>query len=124
MANDDWEQFLNIETGEIVSLSDSFPAENDEELAEEIENSVRYVQLPNQYDIHEWSIMERFSSEMPVTSIREQLLSALRWKGAYRRFKDTLNRLGIADDYNNYRTRAFVKMAEDWCRENNIHYLT
>ena len=52
MANDDWEQFLNTETGGIVSLSNG--------LAGEIENSDHYVRLPNQYDIHEWQIMESF----------------------------------------------------------------
>lgn len=61
MANDDWEQFLNTETGGIVSLSNGFSAEvEEEELAGEIENSDHYVRLPNQYDIHEWQIMESF----------------------------------------------------------------
>ena len=74
MANDDREQFLNIETGGIVSLLNGFSAEVDEELAGEIENSDHYVRLPNQYDIHEWQIMESFSLEIPLKSIREQLL--------------------------------------------------
>lgn len=77
MANDDWEQFLNTETGEIVSLSNGFSAEVDEELAGEIENSDHYVRLPNQYDINEWKIMESFSLEITLKSIREQLLDSL-----------------------------------------------
>lgn len=35
MANDDYEHFLNTETGEIVSLSNGFSAEVDEELEEQ-----------------------------------------------------------------------------------------
>lgn len=122
MANDDWEQFLNTETGEIVSLSNGFSAEADEELAEEIENSDHYIRLPNRYDIHEWQIMENFALEIPLKSIRQQLIDALHGQKAFRRFKDTLNRLGIAEDYYDYRTRAFYKIAEDWCRENKISY--
>lgn len=122
MANDDWEQFLNTETGEIVSLSNGFSAEVDEELASEIEKSDHYVRLPNQYDIHEWQIMESFSLEIPLKSFREQLLDSLHGQKVFRRFKDTLDRLGIADDYYGYRTRAFYIIAEDWCKENKIPY--
>ncbi len=122
MANDDREQFLNIETGGIVSLSNGFSAEVDEVLAGEIENSDHYVRLPNQYDIHEWQIMESFSLEIPLKSIREQLLDSLHGQKAFRRFKETLNRLGIAEDYYDYRTRAFCTIAEDWCKENKIPY--
>lgn len=120
MANDDREQFLNIETGGIVSLLNGFSAEVDEELAGEIENSDHYVRLPNQYDIHEWQIMESFSLEIPLKSIREQLLDSLHGQKAFRRFKETLSRLGIAEDYYDYRTRAFYIIAEDWCKENKI----
>ncbi len=122
MSNDDWEQFLNTQTGEIVSLSSGFSAEADEELAEEIENSDYYVRLPNQFDIHEWEIMESFSLAMPLKSIREQLLDSIHGQKAFRRFKVTLNRLGIAEDYYDYRTLAFYKIAENWCKENNIIY--
>ena len=46
---DKWEQFLNTETGEIVSLPNdsAFMDEEIEELAEEIDSSGAYVRLPN-----------------------------------------------------------------------------
>lgn len=50
-AMDGWEQFLNIETGEIVSLSDGTWSDRDEEdesLAEEIDTTDKYVRIPNQ----------------------------------------------------------------------------
>lgn len=122
MSNDDREQFLNTETGEIVSLSSGFSAEADEELAEEIENSNDYVRLPNQFDINEWHTMESFSLEIPLKSIREQLLDSLHGQKAFRCFKDTLNRLGIARDYYDYRREAFYKIAADWCKDNKITY--
>lgn len=122
MANDDWERYLNTETGEILSLSNGFSAEVDEEFAGEVENSNHYVRLLNQHDIHEWNIMESFSLEIPLKSIREQLLDSLHGQKAFRRFKDTLNKLGIAEDYYNYRTHAFYKIAENWCKENKILY--
>lgn len=104
-------------------MSNGFSAEvEEEELAGEIENSDHYVRLPNQYDIHEWQIMESFSLEIPLKSIREQLLDSLHGQKAFRRFKDTLDRLGIAQDYYDYRREAFYKIAVDWCKDNKITY--
>lgn len=122
MASNDLEQFLNTETGEITVLIDDFSTDADEKLAEEIECSEKYVRLPNQYEIHEWKIMESFSQNITLNSIREQLLSALHGKQAFKRFKDTLNRLGISADYYDCRNREYYRIAEEWCRENRIDY--
>lgn len=122
MASDDLEQFLNTETGEIAVLFADFSSDADEKLAEEIECSEKYVRLPNQYEIHEWKIMESFSQEITSNSTREQLLSALHGKHAFKRFKDALNRLGISADYYDCRNREYYRIAEEWCRENRIDY--
>ena len=62
---DGWEQFYNTVTGEVESVPDD---DNDfadmsefEEIAEKIEDSDDYVRLPSQYELHEYSIMERFA---------------------------------------------------------------
>lgn len=122
MASDASEQFLNTETGDIAILFDDFSSDEDEKLAEEIECSEKYVRLPDQHEIHEWKIMENFSREITLDSIREQLLSALQGNHAIRRFKDVLGRLGISADYYDYRKREYYRIAEEWCRENRIDY--
>lgn len=122
MADENWEQFLNTETGEVVSLSNGLYEEADEELAMKIDNSRSYVRLPNQYDIHEWQIMENFALDIPNRSIREQLLNSLHGNKAFRRFKDAIERLGITEDYYEYLNDTYYKIAEDWCRDNKIPY--
>ena len=65
-ADDTWKQYLDIEKMEIVSLPEApFMGEYDEEdqeLADMIEEGwhTRFFGLPTRFDIHEYSIMERF----------------------------------------------------------------
>jgi len=126
---DGWNQFLNSATGEIVSLPDADNCwidrdDEDEERAEEIEYSDKYVRLPNQYDIHEYHIMEDFAYATPNQKHQEKLLRVLRGKKPYRNFKDEINYLGIADTYYGYRLLSFCRMAKEWCEENEIPFDT
>ena len=115
-----WEQYLNMATGEFVSLSDGSYIETDEELAEEIENSCDYLRLPNQRDIHEFGIMENFAAATPDLLKREKLFHALRGRKPFRRFKDTLNYVGLTELYYAFRTLALYEMAREWCEENHV----
>lgn len=122
MCMDGWEQFLNTDTGEIVSLADGMWTERDEELEEEIESSEFYVRLPNQHDIHEWNIMKDFANAILIENIQERLLRALHGRKAYRSFKDETINMGIQDDYYKYRSAALCKIAREWCEKNEISY--
>ena len=126
---DSREQYFNTETGEIVSLpsSDNYYIDRepeDEELAEEIECSDKYVRLPNQSDIHEYNIMEDFAYATPNQKYQEKLLHILRGRKPYRNFKDEINYLGIAETYYAYRILAFCRMAKEWCERNEIPFNT
>ena len=63
---DGWAQFLDTRTGEIVALAEDpyMACEEDQELWEEIDETDDYVRLPNQYELHEKSIMEKFAYEI------------------------------------------------------------
>jgi hypothetical protein len=61
---DEWSQFLNTKTGEIVSVPDDpgfTGLDEDEELWEEIEEADYFIRLPSQYELHEKRIMEDFT---------------------------------------------------------------
>lgn len=127
MAMDEWDQYLNTETGEIVSLPDSNNywvdmEEEDEELAEEIEFSDHYVMLPSQRELQEYQIMEDFAYGVPAAGVREKLLYALHGRKPYRHFKDRINDLGIDEAYYEYRTRALFEKAAEWCEAKGISY--
>jgi hypothetical protein len=73
--SDEQSSFLNLTTGEVVSITDEElrAAENDEPLedfpewqhdairiAKDIVETDHYVPLPDRFEIHEYQIMERF----------------------------------------------------------------
>ena len=119
---DGWELFLNTETGEYEALADGTWVDVDEELAEKIDSSDFYVRLPNQYDIHEYRIMENFTEATGNPRHKERMFRALRGRKPYRRFKDEINALGIADAYYAWRFVAFCEIAREWCEDNGIPY--
>lgn len=123
-ASDHWEQYLNVVTGEFEALADGMYVETDEELAEKIECSDDYVRLPNQYDIHEYRIMERFAEATPDRGKQARLFRALRGRRPYRHFKDEINVLGLAEVYYAFRYVAYAEIAKEWCEDNGIPYQT
>ena len=89
--------FLILVTGEVVFISDDLgPSDEDERLSEEIDGSNDYVaveRIPSQ-EAYQW--MVNFVDEMaaPADERAAEILSmALNSKGAFRRFKDALQRV-------------------------------
>jgi len=127
MTMENLSQYLDIETGEIILISDddAFDLDDleDQVSPEQIEeNPKRYLLLPDKYEIHEWSIMQEFANSIETAEISEQLLTALRGKGAFRYFKDTAARLGVLDRWYLFRTEQLTMIAKQWCDANEIKY--
>jgi hypothetical protein len=83
----------------------------------------KYIALPDKYDINEYSIMEIFCFSLDNEKIMNELLYAIRGKGAFRRFKDKVQRLGIQPQWDKFREEAFKEIAIEWCEYNNIPYI-
>ena len=137
LPNQEWVAYLDPETGEIVTVTDEDRrlvegAVDAEELsdwqqetvtkAREVLESERFLQLPTAFDIHEWSIMERFAQSRTIADHRDELLSAIRGSGAFRRFRHAIQQLGIQDDWYGFRQAAFEEIARAWLEEHHIPY--
>src|SRR5688572_28378514 len=90
--------------------------------AREIFESKDFVQLPGQFDINEYSIMERFGQEYEDSRTSAELLRSIRGQGAFRRFKDTVHELGIQDEWYEFRRNQFEEIAVEWLEANQIPY--
>jgi hypothetical protein len=53
---------------------------------------------------------------------REQLEIALSGKGAFRRFKDVVDRVGVDAAWYAFRDRRYQEFARDWCDEEEVPY--
>ena len=121
-ASDLWEQYLNVATGEFEYLPDGMYIEPDSELAERIDASDDYLRLPNQYDIHEYRIMESFAESVRDSSKSNRPFRALRGRKPYRHFKDEIIYLNLDQAYYAFRSRAFMEIAREWCENYNLPY--
>ncbi len=126
---DSWNQYLNTETGEIISLpsydNDYISlSEEDETLYEEIDSTNKYLRLPDQYDIHEKSIMENFAYSLENQKHQDKLLHSLHGRKPYRHFKDDIIYLGIDKDYYKFRDDALYRLAIQWCEVFKVPYTT
>jgi uncharacterized protein UPF0158 len=137
--SDERSSFLNLTTGDVVSITDEElrAAENDEPLedfpewqhdairiARDIVETEHYLPLPDRFEINEYRIMERFCLSVEDTDIQGDLCDAIRGRGAFRRFKDSIQAYGIAEAWYRYRDEALREIAVAWCEAHEIPYTT
>lgn len=131
---EDWRAFLDVETGqveivsvEVLSAVEDSSGEEDEgdpewELAERIITTDRYKSLPTKFDIDEWRMMQEFADSVPRDRLREELLDVIQGSGAFRRFKNALQRHEIEESWYAFRAERFAEIAIEWCKENGIKW--
>ena len=132
------ESFLNTKTEQVCMFTDEElrAAENDVDLSDSaewyceavasakhyLENPDDYLSLPEKYDFNEYRIMEKFISRVIIPKQSEMLSQSIQGKGAFRRFKTMLERLGLLDEWYKYRGQKLREFVESWCKENEIDF--
>ena len=134
-ASDDCTSYLDPETGEIVVVTEEEralaedPYWEEEAPAWQLEmmpkirgalDSDRFLELPDRFDIHEWSIMERFSRTQNIEQIRSELLNAIHGAGAFRAFRSAIRRLGLEQSWYQFRDEALAEIARSWLEEHKL----
>lgn len=121
-VNDETQYFYSVKTEEVLMVWDGMVnGETDPDLIEDIEESFdEYIALPGKYEIDEYSMMEEFIDSLPEGRKQDELYDAIRGRGAFRRFKDEVNELGLEKKWYKYRDDAYEELAIEWCEENGI----
>lgn len=130
--------YLNRYSGEFVLITDEdrgiiesgedtsgYPEWHQSTLKETrlfLENEDDYIGMPSKFDIHEYSIIERFCYTIENDELRDEMLFRIKGRGAFRMFKDGIQRYDIADDWYCYRQKAFEEIAIGWLEAHNIEY--
>ena len=97
-------------------------AARDAAKVQEAIESDSFLALPGSFDIHEWSIMERFAHDQAVGPHRDELVDALHGRGAFRMFLSAVRRLGLKDEWYRFRDSAFEEIAKEWLEVKSIEY--
>lgn len=127
--------FLDCETGQVETVTHELLSEAERgtepsllpdwqkpewETAKQIVSGDRFVSLPSQFDIHEWSIMEDFTASVKSDRVRGELLDAIHGAGAFRNFKNVVRRHRIEKDWFAFRLEALKEIAIEWCEAHEI----
>ena len=130
LQSDQMTSYLHRPTGRVLWVTDEAfrAAEGDDEDSVEPEeladargilaSSGDYLALPDRFEIDEYRMMEDFVTGLNDSGRRDEAQASLRGAKAFRRFKDTIHRFGISDDWYAYRERAFTEVARTWCEVN------
>jgi hypothetical protein len=129
--------YLNTLTGEVVSViteelqaaEEGHPLEDFPDwqhdalrIARDIVETEHYLPLPDRFAINEYHIMELFCLSVDDDDMRDDLCDAIRGRGAFRRFKDSIHAYGIAEAWYRYRDAALREIALAWCEEHGMRY--
>ena len=148
-ARDSVRHYLDKRTGNIEIITDDITAgmnlENDEfDLDEELEDDVaepawlieatakareilnddgkNFIQLPDKFEIHDYSIMEDFSRHYPNNKISLMLMDTIKGSGAFRRFNNLVQNLDIEKDWYEFRNQTYEQIAINWLENHEIPY--
>ena len=78
--------------------------------------------MPTKFDIHEYSIMEKFCLSLNNSEMCETFYGPIKGSGAFGRFKNAIHEYDIADEWYKYRNDALKEIAIEWCQENGIEF--
>lgn len=139
VLGEEWTAYINKKTGELVTVTEEEAniidagGEDDEFIPDwqreilprvrEVLESDDFVALPDKFEIHEYSIMERFCLSLSDEGLQDELLHAIRGSGAFRRFKDAIHRKEIQDDWYRFRDESIKDIAIDFLASEGIAWL-
>lgn len=69
------------------------------------------MRFPTKFDIHEYHIMEEFVRSLPEGRPQDILEGVICWRGAFRRFKDTVYEFGLEKRWFQYKSITYSKIA-------------
>ena len=137
LFSDDSHAYINRCTGEFVGFDNEIA--NVLEAGEEIDDlpdwqqeiaraadkalsSPDYLELPSKFEIDEYGIMVDFCDSLENPTLQNELRNAIRGSGAFRRFKDTISRRGVEEQWYAFRFNALAAIAAKWLEEHDIPY--
>ncbi|MFP6772768.1 MAG: hypothetical protein VCE74_10605 [Alphaproteobacteria bacterium] len=128
MVSDFMTVYIHRKTGELAALIEddiSYGDQDDDEdeLRQRVEDDDDFIALPDQYEIHEYAIMERFAKSLEDEPARDSLMRALGGRGAFRYFKDRVAELGVRDDWFAFRDQAIRGIAAEFLESEAIPFI-
>jgi hypothetical protein len=88
--------------------------------AQEIQQTKYYLKLPTIQDIDEYELMAGFCQQIKDKKIKDKLCCCIKEKQAFMFFKKNIFLYNLAENWYEFRDKAFKKIAINWCHQHNI----
>ncbi len=122
-SSDDVVYYLDLEIMDTVFIMQDSGEKEDEEMEMAVNTEPdRFLALPTKYDFHEYKVMADFKDLQEEGTNKTQLENALSGKGAFRRFRETCDRIGLTNAWYDYRDKRLRSLASGWCRDNGVDF--
>ena len=110
--NEDETYFYSIQDEEIVYV------------LEEDEDDEFFIPLPTKEEVNDYQNMVNFTETIEDDKKRDWFENAIHGKGAFRRFRATLERFGMETEWYDYLEACHRELAIEWCEQHGIVYDT
>ena len=111
-VSEDETYFYSIQDEEIVYALDD--GEDDE----------FFIPLPTKQEVNDYQNMVNFTETIEDDKKRDWFENAIHGKGAFRRFRATLERFGMETEWYDYLEACHRELAIEWCEQHGIVYDT
>lgn len=111
-VSEDETYFYSIQDEEIVYALDD--GEDDE----------FFIPLPTKEEVNDYQNMVNFTETIEDDKKRDWFENAIHGKGAFRRFRATLERFGMETEWYDYLEASHRELAINWCEQHGIVYDT
>jgi len=110
--NEDETYFYSIQDEEIVYV------------LEDDEDDEFFIPLPTKEEVNDYQNMVNFTETIEDDKKRDWFENAIHGKGAFRRFRATLERFGMETEWYDYLEACHRELAIEWCEQHGIVYDT
>ena len=111
-VSEDETYFYSIQDEEIVYALDD--GEDDE----------FFIPLPTKQEVNDYQNMVNFTETIEDDKKRDWFENAIHGKGAFRRFRATLERFGMETEWYDYLEACHRELAIEWCEQHGVVYDT
>jgi len=111
----DNEAYICRQTGKIFWIADDPGMIDEEEIPEDIHNSDRYLPVPDKRDLDLGNQLAFDFAKQYLEQHYDDVRDMFRRQGAYRRFKDLLERKDMLEKWYAYSDEQAAKALAEWC---------
>lgn len=116
MTSDTSQGFYDLVTRKIERLDEFGMTREEYEATADTLDEHGFKRLPERREINEFRMMGSFADEHDSTELSE----AIGGRGTFRRFKSAVRRMGLGQEWYQYRDAQYKRIAEEWCEKCEI----